>query len=248
MAKQSSYIKLEGTIGDLSFYKNRDGKYIARRKGGVTKDRLLNDPRFERTRENMKEFSRAATAAKFLKNAFREIEIKSNGGKLHNRLYTLANKVLKTDPVNMRGERLFELGDLSLLIGFEFSERAVMEQIFKKQLQVADATDSVSVTISEMVPTKYLIYPRGSSHYRFSLIRAAVNFAQGSYQTEMVSMEPLPIRKLADPEVVLSLPKPAVEGENYFFAVTLEFLTQVNGDRYDLNDVSQNPAVILSAG
>lgn len=103
MAKQSSYIKLEGTIGDLSFYKNRDSKYIARRKGGVTKDRLLNDPRFERTRENMKEFSRAASAAKFLKNAFREIEIKSNGGKLHNRLYTLANKVLKTDPVNTRG-------------------------------------------------------------------------------------------------------------------------------------------------
>jgi hypothetical protein len=80
MAKQSSYIKLEGTIGDLSFYKNRDSNYIARRKGGVTKDRLLNDPRFERTRENMKEFSRAASAAKFLKNAFREIEIKSNGG------------------------------------------------------------------------------------------------------------------------------------------------------------------------
>lgn len=113
---------------------------------------------------------------------------------------------------------------------------------------VADATDSVSVTISKMVPTKYLIYPRGSSHYRFSLVRAGVNFAQGSYQTEIVTMEPLTIRKLADPEVILSLPKPAVEGEHYFFAVTLEFLTQVNGNRYDLNDVSQNPAVILSAG
>src|SRR5690606_21594440 len=117
MAKQAGYIKLEGTMGDLTFYKNRDGNYIARRKGGVSKERLLNDPKFERTRENMKEFSRAASAAKFLKNAFREIEIKSNGGKLHNRLYSLANKVLKTDPVNERGERLFELGDLSLLIG-----------------------------------------------------------------------------------------------------------------------------------
>jgi hypothetical protein len=248
MAKQAGYIKLEGTIGDLSFYKNRDGKYIARRKGGVAKDRLLNDPRFERTRENMREFSRAATAAKFLKNAFREIEVKSNGGKLHNRLYSLAHRVLKTDPVSERGERQFELGDLSLLIGFEFSEVAVMERILKKQLLVVDTTDSVSVTIPEMIASKYLVHPRGSSHYRFSLIRAGVNFVQGTYQTEMATLETLPIRKLADPEVTLSLPKPAVEGEHHFFALALEFLTQVNGNRYDLNDVSQNPAVILSAG
>lgn len=248
MAKQSSYIKLEGTIGDLSFYKNRDGNYLARRKGGVSKERLMNDPKFERTRENMKEFARAASAAKFLKNAFREIEIKSNGGKLHNRLYSLVMKVLKTDPVSERGERQFELGDLSILVGFEFSEVAVMERIFKKQLFAVDTGDLVSVTIPEMIPAKYLIYPKGSSHYRFSLIRAAVNFAQGTYQTEIATMEPLLIRKISDPQTILSLPRPAVEGEHYFFAVTLEFLTQVNGNRYDLNDISQNPAVILSAG
>ncbi|WPR76279.1 hypothetical protein [Algoriphagus sp. NG3] len=35
MAKQAGYIKLEGTMHDLSCYNNRDGEYIARRKGGV---------------------------------------------------------------------------------------------------------------------------------------------------------------------------------------------------------------------
>lgn len=246
MAKQAGYIKLEGTIGDLSFYKNRDGNFIARRKGGVTKKRLLTDPKFQRTRENMQEFSKAATAAKFLKNAFREIELKSNGGKLHNRLYSMAMKVVKSDPVSARGDRKFELGDMALLLGFEFSEKAVFSNVLKKQPIILDDPASVSVTIPELVPMKYLLYSQGSTHYRFSLIRAAVNFEDNIFNTEISTVVPMLINNLSSPELTLTLPKPGIAGEKYFFALTLEFLTQVNGNQYDLNDVSQNPAFILS--
>ena len=246
MAKQAGYIKLEGTIGDLSFYKNRDGNFIARRKGGVTKKRLLTDPKFQRTRENMQEFSKAATAAKFLKNAFREIELKSNGGKLHNRLYSMAMKVVKSDPVSARGDRKFELGDMALLLGFEFSEKAVFSNVLKKQPIILDDPASVSVTIPELVPMKYLLYSQGSTHYRFSLIRAAVNFEENIFNTEISTVVPMLINNLSSPELTLTLPKPGIAGEKYFFALTLEFLTQVNGNQYDLNDVSQNPAFILS--
>ncbi|GAB3219588.1 hypothetical protein J0A67_04760 [Algoriphagus aestuariicola] len=246
MAKQAGYIKLEGTIGDLSFYKNRDGNFIARRKGGVTKKRLLTDPKFQRTRENMQEFSRAATAAKFLKNAFREIEIKSNGGRLHNRLYSQSMKVIKSDPTSARGERKFELGDMSILRGFQFSEKAVFDQVFKKQLTIVDDPASVTVTVPEMVPSKYLVYAQGTTHYRFSLIRAAVNAVDGTFYTEINASENLVVNSQTHPELVLTLPKPAIAGENYFFAVSLEFLMEVNGGQYDSFDVSMNPAVILA--
>lgn len=246
MAKQAGYIKLEGTIGDLSFYKNRDGNFIARRKGGVSKKRLMTDPRFQRTRENMQEFSKAATAAKFLKNSFREIELKSNGGKLHNRLYSVAMKVVKSDPVSARGERRFELGDMEIMLGFEFSERAVFSNVLKKQLVILDDPGALTVTVPEMVPSKYMVYSQGSTHFRFSLIRAAVNFEANTFNTEIATVAPLPINNLSVPDLTLTLPKPAVVGEKYFFAMTLEFLTQVNGNQYDLNDVSKNPAVILS--
>ena len=49
MARQKGIIKLEGTIGDVSFYKSKDG-YLAREKGGVDADRIKNDPAFQRTR------------------------------------------------------------------------------------------------------------------------------------------------------------------------------------------------------
>lgn len=246
MAKQAGYIKLEGTMGDLSFYKNRDGKFIARRKGGVSKKRILTDPKYRRTRENLAEFAVAAASAKFLKNAFREIEIKSNGGKLHNRLYSAAMKVVKSDPVSVRGERKFELGDMSILRGFEFSEKATLENVLRIQTNIAEDEASFTVTIPQITPSMHLIYSNGAKYYRLSLIRAAVDFVQKKYSSETISIEPLPITNQSTPAVSLTLPKPGVAGENYFFALALEFFLDVNDTRYDSNDVSQNPAVILA--
>ena len=246
MAKQAGYIKLEGTMGDLTFYKNRDGKFIARRKGGVSKKRIQNDPRFQRTRENLKEFAVAASSAKFLKNAFREIELKSNGGKLHNRLYSTAMKVVKSDPVSPRGERKFELGNMDLLKGFEFSEKSVLRNVLKVNLDVIEDAASVTVTIEELVPSKYLVYAQGSTYYRISLIRAGVDFTLQSYDTETASTPAMEIVNVSVPEVSLTLPKPGVAGKKYFFALAIEFFLDVNGDQYDMNDISQNPAAILA--
>tara|TARA_R110002020_G_scaffold435805_1_gene646040 strand:- start:1374 stop:2120 length:747 start_codon:yes stop_codon:yes gene_type:complete len=246
MAKQAGYIKLEGTIGDLTFYKNRDGNFIARRKGGVTKKRIQTDPKYQRTRENLKEFAESAASAKLIKNAFREIELKSNGGKLHNRLYSLVMKVVKTDPVNARGDRKFDQGDLSLMVGFQFSEKAVLNNVVKVRPDILDEADSFSVTIPPLVPSKYLVYSEGSTFYRFSLIRAGIDFVQQDYTSEIATIEPLPIQNVLAPAVTLTLPKPAIEAEKYFFALALEFFLDVNGDKYDLNDLSQNPAAILA--
>ena len=52
MAKQKGIIKLEGTIGDITFYKSTQDGHLAREKGGVSADRIANDPNFQRTREN----------------------------------------------------------------------------------------------------------------------------------------------------------------------------------------------------
>ena len=41
MARQKGIIKLLGTVGDITFYKAKEG-YLAREKGGVDKDRIMN--------------------------------------------------------------------------------------------------------------------------------------------------------------------------------------------------------------
>ena len=49
MAKYSSLFKVEGTLGEVNFYKSEDG-YRMRTKGGVSKQRIERDPAFARTR------------------------------------------------------------------------------------------------------------------------------------------------------------------------------------------------------
>ncbi|WP_230466813.1 hypothetical protein [Faecalibacter macacae] len=42
MARQKGIIKLLGTVGDITFYKAKEG-FLAREKGGVDKSRIMND-------------------------------------------------------------------------------------------------------------------------------------------------------------------------------------------------------------
>ncbi len=70
MARQTVIIKLGGTIGDISFYKTRDG-HLARTKGGVDGERIQNDSAFRRTRENGQECVRAGAAGRLLRTSIR---------------------------------------------------------------------------------------------------------------------------------------------------------------------------------
>ena len=65
MARQKGIIKLDGTIGGITFYKTTEDGYLAREKGGVSADKIANDPNFQRTRENGEGFGRAAKLVSF---------------------------------------------------------------------------------------------------------------------------------------------------------------------------------------
>jgi hypothetical protein len=64
MAQQKGIIPLQGTIGNITFYKSKDG-FMAREKGSLDASRIATDPAFQRTRENGAEFGRAGKAGKF---------------------------------------------------------------------------------------------------------------------------------------------------------------------------------------
>lgn len=57
-------------LGGMTFYKSQDGALV-REKGGVSADKIANDPAFQRTRENGEEFGAAGIAGKVLRDAVR---------------------------------------------------------------------------------------------------------------------------------------------------------------------------------
>ncbi|MCB0457643.1 MAG: hypothetical protein KDC91_07865, partial [Flavobacteriaceae bacterium] len=62
MGIQKSFIKMKGTMDDLTFYL-RKGRFLVRKKGGVDRERILKDPNYARVRENMSEFTAASKVA-----------------------------------------------------------------------------------------------------------------------------------------------------------------------------------------
>lgn len=120
MAKQKGIIKLEGTIGGVTFYKSKDG-YLAKEKSGVPADRIANDPAFQRTRENGAEFGRAGKAGKILRNALRALLQNTADSRMVSRLTTEFIKVIREDATNPRGERNVIDGESELLEGFDFN-------------------------------------------------------------------------------------------------------------------------------
>ena len=63
MAKNSSLIKISGTLGDLTFYR-MDGKDIVRRKTSLNKKRVKSDPAFKNSRKSSAVFGAASSLAK----------------------------------------------------------------------------------------------------------------------------------------------------------------------------------------
>jgi len=69
MATLKEGLELTGSIGKLSAYKIRGSdKIIVRRKGGPKRKQVLNSKKFERTRENMKEFVGVGMAVKAIRS------------------------------------------------------------------------------------------------------------------------------------------------------------------------------------
>src|SRR5437870_3600682 len=111
MARQKSIIKLEGNIGDINFYRSKDG-YLARETTTLNAQRIATDPKFKRTRENNAEFSNAAKAGKLLRKACAELLQFSKDPSAHNRLFQEMMKVLKADATSIRGLRNVTEGEV----------------------------------------------------------------------------------------------------------------------------------------
>ncbi|HLN96134.1 MAG TPA: hypothetical protein VK183_10920, partial [Flavobacterium sp.] len=125
MAKQSGIFKIEGKIDELSFYKRGD-VYLVRNKGGVSRERLMNDPAFQRTRENISEFGMVASASRILRHGGAPVFRRAYDPRLHNRLMRLMTLAKNLDTLSRRGSRQVAEGFRTaegrlLLRGFDFN-------------------------------------------------------------------------------------------------------------------------------
>ena len=177
MAIQNSFIKIKGSLGGLTFYE-RDGKNLIKTEGGIDRSRILNDPNFRRTRENMQEFGAAAVIGRSFRIAFSGIskEVSSRG--IAGRV-TGTMKRLNRAGTGNRGERSFEvLPNRQMLEGFEFQPKLPFRSVFyaPTEAPVLDANRSVITwTVPDFNTQNHIKIPNGATHARLVLHAAVLS-------------------------------------------------------------------------
>jgi len=176
MAYQKGDIKLEGQLGDLTFYK-QGGSHRARVKRGVDPKRIAKDPKFERSRENSMEFGRASAMAKKIRVALREVLPLFHEGTMQTRLNGRILQVIKNDATNVRGERSLAATDLPLLIGFSFNAASAWKDVYFGA--VARSFDTITKKIQVVFPSYWgpavISAPKDASGIRFSVVALAMD-------------------------------------------------------------------------
>src|SRR5271157_2420635 len=104
MAQQKGILKIEGTMGNMTFYK-KDGVYLVKEKSSVSADKIANDPNYERTRENNAEFGLAGSTGKFLRDALRSLMLDASDTYVTSRVTQLMMSELGLDTGSARGQR-----------------------------------------------------------------------------------------------------------------------------------------------
>src|SRR5690606_18623029 len=120
MARNNSFVKLDGTLDNLTFYR-RNGENFVKSKSAISRARIMNDPKFKRTRENMREFGGAAIAGKSFRTAFAGSAQKFGDTYISARMTGIMKRIVGSGP-GIRGERELLISDSHELIrGFEFN-------------------------------------------------------------------------------------------------------------------------------
>ena len=241
MAQQKGILPLKGTIGNITFYKSKDG-YLAREKTSVNADRIANDPAFARTRENGAEFGRAGQAGKVLRTALRSLLLNTADSRMLSRLTREMMKVIQADAINDRGLRKVIDGEAELLEGFEFNASSKLgTSLFAAYTATIDrVSGELAIAIPAFVPVNMVAAPSGATHFKLVSAGVEIDFENKVYVVAFGGSGSLPLNSIATAALNISHQVTANSTKPLFLVLGIEFYQEVNGSQYSLKNGAFN--------
>lgn len=248
MAEQKGLFRVRGTLGGVNFYSSKDGD-LAREKGGVSKDKIRNDPAFARTRENGMEFGTAGSTGKMLRDLLRPYMMNASDGRVASRLTKTMMQLLKLDTTSDRGKRHPYLGlatdaGKALLQGFNFNIDSKLGSILFKKYTIDDQAGSIS--FGALSTMNDIVSPEGATHVKIGYILVDIDLATGKGDVDDSTTEYLEIKVQAPANnFTLVSPKPSGEGLKLSL-LKVEFGQLLNGKYYSLKNDSFNALEVIA--
>lgn len=229
MAKITSMLQIEGTIGGITFYKTKNG-YFAKRKTSISRTRLMKDPAYAGTRVNMALFTRAAHAAKLFRTAFRPLLQRAADNRITARLMGSMRSAINSDTTHERGEGTVQNGNPQLLEGFECNDNAHLANTLLAPITASIARKSgvMVVDIPAFDPAMAMRVPAAATHFRLFSGGAAIDFERRTYHNATSESEYLSVNvEQTEPIQLVVEIKPRSTGV-FFLLLGIEFFQIVN--------------------
>lgn len=254
MAINKSFMKIEGTLDNLTFYQ-KDGKNLVKTKSTVSRSRIMSDAAYRRTRENMREFGGAARVGKAFRTAFSGVTKTMADTYMGARINGLMKRINRYG-AGVRGERDFEVVSYGeMLKGFEFNKTEPFNAQFfaPSALPTINASrDEVTWTVPDFNTDSFVRKPEGATHMRLVLAAGYVSdysysIAQEGYQpVENVANSQggvsysadIPLVGMVGMNTTLTLDLSSVgvipAAAALFVGIGIIFYQEINGDLYEL--------------
>lgn len=246
MAQQKGILPLKGTIGNITFYKSKDG-YLAREKTDLSADRIANDPAFARTRENGAEFGRAGSASKVLRTSLRALLVNVADSRMISRLTREMMKVIKADAVNERGQRNVIDGEALLLNGFDFNINSKLNSTLFAPFTatINRVSGLLSINVPSYVPGNMVAAPAGATHFKLVSAGAAIDFENKVFEALHQASGYTALDGTTTAVLTLDHQLTANSTHPLFAVLGIEFYQEVNGTYYSLKNGAFNALSIV---
>lgn len=238
MAKYEGIFDIFGTLKGMTFYKTKDGVLI-RTKGGVSKQRIKNDPAFQRTRENGTEFAHSAQTGQLVRKSVGHLLKKAKDTRVTSRLLKVMSDIKNLDGTSVRGERKVELGLVTpegkqAIKGFDFNINAKLSTVLRQTHSLDTLTGDV--TLADFEPLNSLELPEGTTHVSLRSAVSRIDFVTGDHVT--VQSPETNLAANAAPQNITLVPGGLPPGTNgfLFFYVWIGFSQEINGVQYPLKN------------
>lgn len=173
MARLKGPIQFIGSLGGLHSYYNKSIKaYVVATNGGASKELIMNNPAFARTRENMSEFKGCGMWASLLRQSLAPLSHLYSGYYFSD-IMSLAKKIQNCDDVNRKGFRSIEshrFPDGFRMI--KFNKEKPLERIcmFDPHVTFSEDKKTVALHIAQLRPYSLIHWPSRFMSFRFSLV------------------------------------------------------------------------------
>ncbi|WP_242205705.1 hypothetical protein [Aestuariivivens insulae] len=190
MAKQKGVIKLKGTTQGVCYYK-LNGKYIARKASGPSKERINTDPAFANVKANNQEFAAAVLLSKAIRTGLGEITKQFKDTYMASRLTGVCRLIIQQGRGEQGKREANLLNQPNKLIGFELNKSNPFKQIYTAPIKIEHNTGSraITITVPKSSEANLKRKPKKATHFKLTGAVSCVSVYQ--WQNNSAAYKPL---------------------------------------------------------